>query len=316
LAFALSAPWLLSRAWGNAGQIALAQALVATPGEPVLPAAMEAEALLRQAVAYAPGNRSAWRGLGFALLAQGREQEALTAWKTAGEMAEELIQRGEMARRAKRYEEALVWYKRSVAFAPDSAVLWYYIGLMNEELENWDSALNAFQLAEKQSNNRAIAGSIYFHRGRIFQKHVESSDLLTALRLYEMAIDSDQFIQEWERIRVHFLRGEILRTQGRMQEAVQEFRWVVNAEPDHYWGHVQLGALIWLTDKDLNKAENFLKRAITLKPEEKWAYRWLGTIYQQAGNPVDAHDAYKRVLDIDPEDDAALQFFANQEDVN
>jgi hypothetical protein len=97
-AFALNGPRLLSRAWGNAGQIALAHALVATPGEPVLPVTIKAEALLRRAVTYASGNRSAWRGLGFALAAQEREDEAMAAWQTAGEMAEEFIRHGQVAR--------------------------------------------------------------------------------------------------------------------------------------------------------------------------------------------------------------------------
>ena len=72
---------------------------------------------------------------------------------------------------------------------------------------------------------------------------------------------------------------------------------------------LQLGMVIWQIDGDLSEAERVLQRAIALKPDEKWAYLSLGGIYQQAGYIDRAAEAYQRVLEIDPEDKAASQFF-------
>jgi tetratricopeptide (TPR) repeat protein len=49
-----------------------------------------------------------------------------------------------------------------------------------------------------------------------------------------------------------------------------------------------------------------------LKPEEKGAYRWLGRIYQKTGRLNEATAAFQRILEIDPEDKTAFQFFAEQ----
>jgi tetratricopeptide (TPR) repeat protein len=234
----------------------------------------------------------------------------MAAWQTAGEMAEEFIRHGQVARRSKRYEEALTWYKRATVLAPDWGAPWYYMGLAYEELEAWGDALNSFRQAEKRVNSiEEISGSLYLHLGRVLQEHIEPPDLPAALRLYEAALTSDRFIQNWERIGAHFHRGVALRRQGRMQEARQEFWWVVNAQPEHYWGHVLLGVVTWQIDGDLNEAEKSLKQAIVLKPEEKIAYWWLARIYQKEGRLGEAAEAYQQVLAIDPEDEAALQFF-------
>jgi tetratricopeptide (TPR) repeat protein len=305
----------LGRFWGNIGRAALAQALIIEPGGTAQPGVVKAEVSLRRAVAYAPEDRSSWRGLGFALAAQRRENEALAAWQLAGNnMAEELVQRGEHARKAGQYEEALTWYKQAAVLAPDSAPPRFYMGLVYEKFEMWDDAIESFQQAERRiGNNEEIADSLYFHLGRLLQKHLEPPNLPAALRLFEAALASDRFISNWERIAAHYHRGDILRRQERLQEAQQEFKWVVSEQPDHYRGHVSLGAVTWQVNDDINEAEKYLKQAIVLEPELKLAYLWLGRIYQQAGHMAEAVEVYRRVLEIDPKDKEALQFFAEHQ---
>jgi len=307
----IAGPGLLNRVRRNAGFVALAQTLVATPVKMAPLSAVRAETLLRQAVTYAPEDYVAWRGLGFALAAQGRGDEAIAAWKIAGQMAEELFQRGDQARNLGRYEEALLWYERAAAVAPDLWDPWYYMGLTYEELEKWDDAIEAFRQAEKRPDGKEdISGSLNYHIGRILQKHIEPPDLPTALKLYEAAIKSDGYIQNWERVGTHYQRGSILRQQGRNREAMQEFKWVISAEPKHYWGHVWLGVVIWRADGDYDEAKKYLKQAIALNPGEKMAHRWLGKVYQESGRLTDAADAFERVLEIDPGDEVAWQFFS------
>jgi tetratricopeptide (TPR) repeat protein len=265
-------------------------------------------------VAYAPENRLSWRGLGFALLAQRRETEALAAWQLAGSgMAEELVQWGEKARQAGHYEEALAWHKRAALLNPGSASPHYYMGLAYAEFKKWDDAIESFQRADKRiDSDKEIAGSLYFHLGRLLHKRIEPPDLPAALRLYEAALTSDRFIQDSERIAAHYHRGDILLYQGRLQEARQEFKWVVSAEPDDYWGNVRLGVITWQVDGNLNEAEKYIEQAIVLRPEAKGAYQWLGCIYEQAGRPAEASEAYRRVLEINPEDKTAMQFFSKR----
>ena len=73
------------------------------------------------------GKPSCLAGLGFALAVQGREDEALAAWQSAGEGAKEFIQWGKLAWKMKQYEEALVWYERAVRAEPELDVGWHHL---------------------------------------------------------------------------------------------------------------------------------------------------------------------------------------------
>jgi tetratricopeptide (TPR) repeat protein len=263
-------------------------------------------------VAYSPKDRRAWRGLGFALLAQGQDEEAIAAWQAVGrQMADESIRWGKKAQQAGQIEEALTWYKRAVLLAPDWGMPWYYLGRLYEDLGKWDDAIESFRKAEEYIDSIAeISGSLYFRLGRRLKAHKEPPDSATLLRYYEAALASDNFVLSWERLDAHIHRGDILYRQGRVQEALREYKWLVDTEPSYYWGHARLGRAIWEVSGDIDEAEKHLKQAIVLRPKEKWAYLRLGHIYREAGRQIDATYAYHRVLIIDPQDKTALQFFA------
>jgi tetratricopeptide (TPR) repeat protein len=238
--------------------------------------------------------------------------KAVAEWQAAGLTAQDLIARGEEERKAKRYVEALAWYERAGVLAPGWAEPWYYVGLAYEGLQQWGVALKSFRQAENRTGGEDIAGSLYYHIGLLLHTQMEPPDRSAALKLYEAALASDQFVHDGERINAHYFRGDVLRCQGRMQEAIQEFRWVVSEGPEHYGAHVWLGVVTWQVEGDINEAERYLKQATALRPDVKGAYRWLGKIYQEERRLSEAADAYRRVLEIDPEDAAALQFFAEQ----
>jgi len=308
---------LASRLTSNVGLVMLNRSLAqdgvfAAAGRDA-PSLAEAERWLTAATNLDATNRGAWRGLGFGLAAQRREDEAVAAWRAAELTSQDLINFGEQARQSARYGEALDWYAQAARMDPVSGIPWYYIGLGYEGLNDWGQALDSFQYAHKKANGiDDIAGSLFLHMGLLFHIHTESPDLPTALGFYERALASDRFIANWERVTTHYHRGDVLHRQGRMQEAAQEFTWVINAEPNHYWAHMWLGEIAWQASGDLHQAEMYLKQAIALRPDLKWAYRWLGSLYQQAGRLDVAAEAYRAVLAIDPEDAAALRFFSEQ----
>ena len=127
--------------------VVLAQTLLPVPDTSSLQNAAEAETLLRKALAYAPENRSAWRGLGFALAAQGQEDRALAAWQTAGKMPDKFIEWGKQAQLVERYDQALIWYERAGRLEPESSIPWYCRGVVLEKLGQLDGALAAYRQA-------------------------------------------------------------------------------------------------------------------------------------------------------------------------
>jgi tetratricopeptide (TPR) repeat protein len=73
--------------------------------------------------------------------------KAVAEWQAVGLTMQDFIERGEEARKAKRYEEALAWYERAARLEPGSSDGWYYKGLAHEELGEWKEALGAYERA-------------------------------------------------------------------------------------------------------------------------------------------------------------------------
>ncbi|MDQ7029699.1 MAG: tetratricopeptide repeat protein [Ardenticatenia bacterium] len=235
------------------------------------------------------------------------------AWSAGGVTEQEFLVEGKKAFSARRYQEALWWFGRAVEMKPSSAGPWYYVGRAYEGLKKPSLALAAFRRAEQQPDSWRIVSSLYFHIGWLSQtSSAKSLPLDKALELYDAALAADRFVGHWERIGTHYNRGDVLRRMGRLQEAIEEFRWVVKERPEHYWGNIWLGVVLWQANGDVAGAEEYLRRAIALKPQTKWAYRWLGKIYWETGRLEEATPIYRRVLEIDPQDQVALRFLRSR----
>jgi len=309
LALILRGSTLLGRAWGNAGMLVLAQALVAAPDVPVSRALSQAEEWFQRAVAYAPEDRFAWRGLGFALVLQGREGEAVTAWQRTGNMAWECLQRGEKAREAKRYEEALTWYERAAWVEPGWGDPWYYAGLTYEALEQWEEARGAYERAIETGAFTGVGwSSPYYRLGVIYQWRLEPRQTDAALTAYETALEVNRFSTVREAADCHYKRGEVLWwTGGDPGEYIAEYRQAIELNPQHAFAHIMLGVAYYIRYKDVAMAEAEIRQGLELSPENEWAYLHLGDIYRQAGRTDEAAAMYERALEIAPKSEAARE---------
>jgi tetratricopeptide (TPR) repeat protein len=155
-----------------------------------------AEGLLHQAVAWDGENRGAHRGLGWALAAQGRNEDAGAEWQVGGFTVQDFIARGEQARRAKQYDEAVAWYRRATWLEPGLGDPYYHIGLAYEGMEKWNRALRAYAQAlelDLFSGSEASLSGAYYHIGTVYQQEEGPSDLEKALVAYQEAIRVDSF---------------------------------------------------------------------------------------------------------------------------
>jgi tetratricopeptide (TPR) repeat protein len=243
------------------------------------------------------------------LAAQGREDEAITAWQTAGGMADELIQRGEQARGAKRYEEALAWYKRATILNPGLGDPWYYAGLVHEELEQWEEALRAYEQAIEVGAFEHVVGqsSPYYRLGIMYQRRLDTPQLDKAVVAYNAAIAVNDFSTDWEAADTYYKRGTIYSQQGRdPHDAIQDYRQAIALNPRHKWAHLKLGYALYQAHKDVSLVEQEIEDALSLWPDDesrKWPYRFLGDVYRDAGLIEKAIAAYQEAVRLDSSDE-------------
>lgn len=263
----------------------------------------KAEKLLRQAVVWNSNNHGARRGLGWVLAAQGQDEEAGAEWQAGGFTAQDFITRGEQARKAKQYEEALAWYERAAQIEPDLGDPWYYMGLIYERMEWWERALEAYEQAVGAGVSIAVGwSSPYLRSGMIYQWRLDPRQTDAALAAYETALEIDNFQSLVEAADCHYQRGVISLWRGSApDEYITECQRAIELNPDHVSAHILLGAAYYTRYKDVAMAEVVIWKAMELSPQNKWAYYQLGEIYRQANRADEAVAMYEQVLEIDPE---------------
>jgi tetratricopeptide (TPR) repeat protein len=244
--------------------------------------------------------------LGFALAAQGREDEASVAWRNVDTIADDFILLGEHARESQRYTEALQWYKRAAEEEPDLGDPYYYTSLAYVGLERWDDALAALHNARSLALKKMGASDVYYKIGWLLSQEHDRSDLEAALVALNEAITQDRFSDETLATQAHYEKAGVLRQVGLGEEALAEYRWVTAKRPRFYRAHVQLGWLYWQIDRNGELAEATLLYAIQLSPASKPAYLRLAAVYQDSGRTSDEAAIYRQILARDPTDERAI----------
>ncbi len=93
----------------------------------------------------------------------------------------------------------------------------------------------------------------------------------------------------------------------RLSEAIDTYRSALEEGPLSPVGFANLGRALHLADRDLNEAENHLRQACSLQPENAWARSWLGLLLTENGH-LDQGEREARQALVTNEHHAVLLF--------
>ncbi|MBW1672238.1 MAG: tetratricopeptide repeat protein, partial [Deltaproteobacteria bacterium] len=99
--------------------------------------------------------------------------------------------------------------------------------------------------------------------------------------------------------------GIALFDQGRLEDAVYQFREAIRIKPDHADAHLKLGNALE-AQGNLKKAIYHYSETLRIKPNQADAYLKLGNALEAQGNPEEAFYHYTEALRIKPEHEGAL----------
>jgi tetratricopeptide (TPR) repeat protein len=244
-----------------------------------------------------------------ALEAQNPGLRLLDEWSRAGLTAGDFIDRGNEARKAEQYNEAVSWYKRAVRLEPDLGDAWYYVGLAYEGQQQWLQALDAYERVIVSSRLiRVHRSSPHLRTGIIYQRWLDSRQPESALAAFELALKLDDFASVVEAADCHYRRGQLLRDlEADPDEYMAEFQRAVELDAEHISARIMVGLTIYEQKRNASAAEAELLRAQELAPQNKWVYYHLGEIYRQEGRVTEAETMYRQALEIDPAFESALK---------
>ena len=263
-----------------------------------------AEDGFRRAIMIDGHDVDARRGLGFALLEQGKESEAMAIWQQVDGMAVELMGWAAQAAKVRNYGEAMRWYERAAELEGEFGDPWFFMGELQVILGDEARAAELYGVGIERPFRREVGLSDYYVR--LADLAEDNSD--EALSYVETALQEADFGDALLEKRAHYVRAELLRSRGEWETAVTEYRWVLAHYPRDYWSHVHLGFLVWELEENANEAERLFLQAATVNDKDKWAHRGLGMIYAAMNRQDEAMNAYLRVLEIDRTDEVACDF--------
>jgi len=113
--------------------------------------------------------------------------------------------------------------------------------------------------------------------------------------------DNDQLVA------ADMVLGAVYRDAGQYDQAVQEFRRVLQLEPKNYQARMELGYTYEKLEK-LREAEDAFKSAVKLRPGYADVYSYLGYFYYIYGRVADAEKMFLKVARLTPGD---LQVYSN-----
>ena len=248
-----------------------------------------AEDAYRKILRLDPGMAEAHSNLGLSLYMQGRRQEAIPVLQKAIELNPELsgprFLLGLCFFETNQFQRAVPLLENSYArMKNENLVVIQYLSqayLKMNELERAMPLLHRWIELEPNSPD-----ALYFHGQAALFLAADSFE-----RLKRIAPDS---------VRLHQLQGHLLRQQGRLEPAIDEYKKAIAEEPTMGGLHYALGELYWESQR-LEEAVAELKQELRLSPQDPMTHFLLGNIHLQQQKLPEAEKYLSRALELQPD---------------
>ncbi|MFO0968008.1 MAG: tetratricopeptide repeat protein [Gemmataceae bacterium] len=188
--------------------------------------------------------------------------------------------------RAKKLPEAVDAFRRAVELKP-SAGTYEVMARTLRDQGKLAEAVDAFRKAIELKPNRAI---VYHELGYALYLHKKLPDAVDA---YRKAI-------EFGDAGAYFDLGNALGDQGKLAEAVTAFRKAIELKPNYAEGYIDLGNAL-CRQKKLPEAVAAHRKAIELKPDYADAYICLGADLHAQKKLAEAVAAIRKAIELKPD---------------
>jgi serine/threonine-protein kinase len=276
--------------WVN---VELALAKAKPPGSPSLfPRPEETARHLSAAVAVRPTSVMAWINLGTALRRQGKEEEAIAAYRKAialdPKQALPHSNLGATLSAQCKVEEAVAAFRRALALDPKNAVYHGNLGVALGRQGKREEALTALRQAlvldPKDPGIWTNLGVALGRQGKLAQ----------AVAAYRKALELDP-----KRSGTCWNLGVILDKQGKADEAIAAYRKALELDPKNVQTCTNLGIALRKQGK-LDEAITAFRQAIPHDPRDARVHHHLGLALSAQGKVEEAIAAYRQAIRLDP----------------
>lgn len=186
------------------------------------------------------------------------------------------------------WKEPIVLYKRTLAYAPDSAGIHNNLGNVYKEMGETKEAIASYERALEIDPNLVEA---YNNLGNAYSDTGKTEE---AIALFKKAIEiNPNYAEVYNNLGVTYIEL------GKNEEAISFFKEALKANPYYVISYNNIGnaytAMRWT-----KMAIHAYERAIEVDPDYVLAYCNLGDSYMDIEKPQEAIELYKKAIRIDP----------------
>jgi tetratricopeptide (TPR) repeat protein len=228
------------------------------------------------------------------------------------------------------YEKATVIIDGMLSGSPDNSDLHYLGGVAHDELANHDKAME--HLINVAPESRFYKNAV-IHVAFLYQKMDEIDKAVDYLRiaigktpedpdfyhylgvLYEEAEnypEAEAVLKEGLKIdrnnpKLHFRLGVVYDKLDRKEDCIEQMKIVIELEPENANALNYLGYTWADMNRNLEEAEELIRRAIELKPDDGYITDSLGWVFYRQGRYEEAVEALEKAIDLVSDDPIILE---------
>jgi tetratricopeptide (TPR) repeat protein len=263
-----------------------------------------AEALAELRTGHALGSKQpGWRypsalwvqhGLGNALQAQGKLDDAITAYRQALDLDPKYTQAhislGNALLQQRQLDDAIAAYRQALDIDPKYAPVHNNLGLALQRQGKLDDAITAYRRSLDIDPKYALA---HYNLGNALYKQGQRD---AAIREYRAALALDP-----KSALAHHGLGNALMDKGHLDEAIREYREALRLDPKDANAHTNLG--IALSKKgEPDEAIGEFRAALAINPNDAKTHSNLGSALADKGRLEEAILEYHEAFRLDPKD--------------
>ena len=260
----------------------------------------KADDLLQSAIKAAVRMEDNWfeaecfNAIALVKFAQGKNDEAIEAYKQAIEIAPEQIfvwnNLGNLCLKIMRNDEAMLAFQKTLKHNPKDPIAWNGLGTVYYRIGYIDDSITAYRKAIEYAPLLASPwtglGDSYTSTGRD----------LDAIAAYQKAIELNKdFITPWLRL------ADIYCRQGRNRDAIKTYQRALTVNPKNHQIWNELG-LVFLKFNALEEAIHAFLKSIELDRSFGWAYSNLALAHAHQGKYPEAIEACQKSLQVFTDD--------------
>lgn len=275
--------------------------------------AIEAEKFWKEALKINPKQADVHRSMGWLFLKKGDYEQSITHNRKALEIQPQLSNVhsniGRALMMSGRHSEAIEELEKEIQIAPKSSFAFFLLGQTYFQQKEYDEAKKYYEMAISIKPDYA---NVYYGLTAVCTKlgHRDQAKVYSATfkklkaearkGLKDRKIEYDDFAETQKNAAITYINvGQMYRENGKLPKAEELLKCAAGLDPNNIVSYLQLASL-YQTDKQPAKAIQMYRRISEIQPEASVSYLVIGILSGQLKRYDDSEEAFRKLITLAP----------------